>query len=91
MRQLLYSHAVAARKLAHPVVEPPTNCQLINFGPPLDDIRTQLAWVKRRRPKFFAINDDWDEAPDIKDSIVRRFLADYFPRPSSFEELPSGG
>lgn len=48
-----------------------------------------LARIARRRPRFICLNDDQGDEPNPDvGAIVRRFLADLYPRPSSFE-LPA--
>ena len=45
-----------------------------------------LAWLRLRKPGFLALNDSFGTSPDpVVVARVRRFLHQYFPRPSAFE------
>lgn len=45
-----------------------------------------LARIAQRRPRFICLNDDQGDAPNPAVApVVRAFLAQYYPRPSSFE------
>ncbi len=49
--------------------------------------------IRFQRPKFICVNDDLDESEEV-DIVLhqcRRFLEQYFPRPSSFERTKSSG
>jgi len=49
----------------------------------------QLARLRAARPKFFCLNDDLGASPHSSTlAALAGFLADYFPRPSSFERAP---
>jgi hypothetical protein len=54
-----------------------------------NDLLTQtreLARVRAMKPRFFCLNDDQGDEPSREvQQLVRRFLDDYFPQPSSFE------
>jgi hypothetical protein len=58
----------------------------VRFLPPLEKTLAELEEIRRTKPKFFTINDDWDEGLEIKNTVLANFLNDYFPCRSSFEK-----
>ena len=59
--------------------------RFIMFREPLEKTLAALDKLRKKRPVFFAINDDWDGPEEIKDRILNEFLEGYFPVPSGFE------
>jgi hypothetical protein len=84
--RILYPHYQAASKRAKYVLEPRENYVFVKFNEPLEKTINTLSEIKKIRPMFFTINDDWDGPCEIKDSMIQNFLQDYFPKPSSFEK-----
>ncbi len=85
---VLYAHFLAARKGCRLARARAGDYQFVMFAPPLEKAIGKLANVKRLRPKFFCINDDWDRDAQTKDTILPVFLENYFPVPSGFEQNP---
>jgi hypothetical protein len=85
---VLYTHFLAAGSGCELVTAGAADYQFVAFDPPLEKTTDKLAKVKRLRPKFFCINDDWDDDGQIKDTILPEFFKSYFPVPSSFERNP---
>ena len=44
-----------------------------------------LERIANTHPALFCVNDDEDSNRAQADKIIRSFLSDYFPKPSSFE------
>jgi hypothetical protein len=84
--RILYPHYQFAHKQAKYVFEPRENYVFVKFKEPLEKTVECLSEIIRIRPMFFTINDDWDGSAEIKGSVIRSFLQDYFPKPSSFEK-----
>jgi hypothetical protein len=82
---VLYAHFLAARGGCELATMSADDYQFVMFDPPLEKTVAKLEKVKLLRPKFFCINDDWDDAGQIKDTILPEFFENYFPVPSSFE------
>ncbi|MFA6961588.1 MAG: stealth family protein [Opitutaceae bacterium] len=85
---VLYAHFHAARNGCELATVNADDYQFVMFDPPLEKSIDKLATVKRLRPKFFCINDDWDGDGQIKDTVLTEFFENYFPVPSSFERDP---
>ena len=49
--------------------------------------RVGLARLRRQKPKFFSLNDNFGERPGGPSvALAARFLEDWFSRPSRFEK-----
>jgi hypothetical protein len=83
----LYAHYLDARRRVSFRLRTAETHRFVMFQPPLDRTLAQLEEIRCARPAFFTINDDWDEEGCIKDEALTAFLADYFPVPSSFENV----
>jgi glycosyltransferase involved in cell wall biosynthesis len=83
---VLYPHVDAIRNRLELVVEPSDNYAFVMIKEPLERSIQALSRIKRDRPQFFTINDDWYGAGEDKDIVLRHFLNDYFPNPCSFEK-----
>lgn len=83
---VLYSHYLASTNQCETLVVSPEDSQFVMFQPPLEKTLSALEEVRRIKPKFFTINDDWDDEAEAKNTALRNFLSSYFPSPSSFEK-----
>lgn len=84
--QVLYAHHQALTRSCEVSVVGPEDHLFIMFEPPIETVMAQLEEVRRIKPKFFTINDDWDERGESEETVLRHFLNGYFPQPSSFEK-----
>ncbi len=83
---VLYPHYEAFAKRVELVEEVSENCTFVMIKEPLELAVQELEKIKRDRPQFFTINDNWHKDPKDKYIVVQKFLNDYFPNPSSFEK-----
>jgi hypothetical protein len=84
--QVLYTHFLAENKRCELTPFSIRRYPLVMFHPPLEETVKALQKLKRVRPLFFCINDDWDLDAETKDKVLSGFLEDYFPVPSGFED-----
>ncbi len=77
--------------LQRPVTGPPDPdvYRYVPLVPSVVGMARRFHRLARRRPKFFCLNDDLPDAPDLSSRVVqamtRAFLARYFPGASRFE------
>jgi len=83
---VLYTHYQATLNQCELVLTNHEDCQFVMFHPPMEKIQIELEEIRRTKPKFFGINDDWDDRGESQNAVLRHFLNDYFPTPSSFEK-----
>jgi hypothetical protein len=83
---VLYPHYQIKEKKAEYYFEPRENYLFVAVKEPIEETIQLLVEVGEKKPMFFAINDDWDGPCETKGSVVRDFLENYFPEPSSFEK-----
>lgn len=82
---VLYAHFLAAQGKCEFFTRPDEHHSLVLFRPPLHETLKTLKRLRRSRPPFFCINDDWDSDDDTVSGILVEYLESYFPKPSSFE------
>jgi glycosyltransferase involved in cell wall biosynthesis len=83
---VLYPHFEALAKRLELTIEPLDNSSFVMIREPLEKSIQALAKIKKDRPQFFTINDDWYGESKEKEIVLHNFLNDYFPKPSSFEK-----
>jgi hypothetical protein len=88
---VLYTHFLAAQGKCELIPWPERHRSFVMFQPPLRETLKALKRLRRKRPPFFCINDDWDSDDETKNGILVQFLETYFPTPSSFEREETGG
>jgi hypothetical protein len=83
--QILYTHFLAEEKRCELTTLSARRHPFVMFRPPVETTVDALKKLRRERPLFFCINDDWDSDAETKDRALSEFLGDYFPMRSSFE------
>ena len=59
---------------------------LENFWP---QVWWGLSRIRRKRPKFFCLNDNFGDTPNARSvDLTRAFLEEQYPEPSRFERAP---